>query len=68
MVSKIQILISIAISALFFIAGFNFSNYLNAESPNWQYAQIGSILGGIGAVSSMLNLIRSWLVDKKLQN
>jgi hypothetical protein len=65
MVSKIQIFISIAISTLFFIAGFNFSNYLNVQSPNSQYAQLGSILGGIGAGSSMLNLIRSWLLEDR---
>ena len=65
MVSKIQILISITISALFFIAGFNFSNYLNAPSPNSQYAQLGLILGGIGAASSMFNLVRSWLIEDR---
>jgi hypothetical protein len=66
LVFKIQIFISIAISALFFIAGFNFSSYLNVQSPNSQYAQVGSILGGIGAASSMLNLVRLWLLEDSI--
>ena len=65
MVSKLQIFITIAISILFFIFGFTISNYLNVKSPNSEYTQLGSILGGIGAGSSMFNLIRSWLVEDK---
>src|SRR5918995_3303543 len=65
MVSKLQIFISIAISILFFIAGFNFANYLHITSPDSGFTQLGSILGGIGAGSSMLNLVRSWLLEDK---